>query len=148
MYCHISGIFFSNTLNAQEFNLVDPPKNVIRKNSFYAELGGIGVTGSINYDRIVRKNKKTGIVLRVGVTSGYENVIAVVGEANYIIGRTKHFIELGVGTIDLINPEYSITFRAGYRYQGSNGFLFRAALIHFLWETVPIWPGFSFGYSF
>ncbi len=73
--------------------------------------------------------------------------IAPIVELNYLLGKgSNHFLEVGVGNCLF----YSVTFRLGYRYQSSNGFLFKAGAIFITageW-WVPVWPGLSFGYSF
>ncbi|PLX11016.1 MAG: hypothetical protein C0598_09155 [Marinilabiliales bacterium] len=118
----------------------------LRKNSIYVELGGKGVFGSLNYDRIIPVGEKSGIVL--GVTVGF--YVGVLPSVNYLYGKSKNFLEVGIG--------YSITEQIilpliGYRYQGNKGFLFRVGGMYFQ----PVQPdsfgdipmiGLSFGYSF
>jgi hypothetical protein len=75
---------------------------------------------------------------------------------NVILGSgTKHFAELGVGELwvyDFIRSvDLIMATRAGYRFQGDKGFLFRATVqyvpdIPDSWFT--FWAGLSFGYSF
>lgn len=118
----------------------------IRKNSFYTEIGGFGILGSVNFDKIIPVTDKSGIVL--GIAIGF--LADVVCEINYLYGNSKNFIELGAG---YSLPEQLIVPRIGYRYQGYDGFLFRAGGMYFI-STTPDsfgdfpWFGLSFGYSF
>jgi len=118
----------------------------IRKNSVYFEVGGEAILGSVNYNRIIPVDDKNGIV--IGGAVGFLGDIAC--ELNYLHGKSKNFIEIGIG---YSFPEHLIYPQIGYRYQGSKGFLFRAGVIY-LKSTQPDsfgdfpWFALSFGYSF
>ena len=86
--------------------------------------------------------------------------MAIVG-AFYLFGRSKHFLELGVGyqqpnlfeTTGDDNPK--LAFMAGYRYQAPKGFVFKVypEFLPDLWPEEDSWGslpflGFALGYTF
>jgi len=106
------------------------------KNSFTIEIGGGGLVYSINYENLV--NQK--IVARAGLsyfllienqTEKTLNVITVPLSVSYLlnISRKKHFLEMGIGTMDLITSGDLVEYKgvtdffinpfliAGYRYR-------------------------------
>lgn len=136
-------------------------ENKVRKNAVYLELGGNGILTSVNYDRRFLFNNKHGIILRGGVgfygedklvegsvpeEQKFQSEFRPIVELNYLYGSKNNFLELGIGNNNFMSP----SFRVGYRLQKQNGFLFRAGAVIITkgeW-WVPVWPGFSFGYSF
>lgn len=121
-----------------------------RENFVYVEAGGNCVLASLNYERMVPfKNRGGGFSFRGGVswfTEGKGAHFRPLGEINLLLGSKKSFFEMGVGNNNFMTP----SFRVGYRLHASSGFLFRAGIIMITkgeW-WVPVWPGFSFGYSF
>ena len=118
----------------------------LRKNSIYMEIGGKGILASVNYDRILPLNDKSGIIL--GCAVGFLGDF--IPEINYLYGKSKNFFEIGLG---YSFPEQLLVPQIGYRYQGEKGFLFRAGGMYFQ-STQPDsfgdfpWFGLSFGYSF
>jgi hypothetical protein len=130
----------------------EPPKS----QAVYYEIFGAGLfSGSINYDHIHQLHSNHSIRARIGLAF-YEGAI-VIGSLNYMIGRKKHFGEIGFGgtTFFLLtgedHPDYFI--RSGYRYQGEKGFLLTASLYistargSFSESTLYI-PGIGMGYAF
>ncbi len=133
----------------------------IGKNSVYLEFLGNGILSSFNYDRRIRLNESNGLILRAGLgfygekkliegsypeEQKFQSELSPIFELNYTFGTRKHFLELGVGN----NNFRSLSFRAGYRLQKESGFLLRAGIVIITKDEwwVPVWPGFSFGYSF
>lgn len=118
----------------------------LRSNSFYLEIGGKGILGSVNYDKILPVTDKSGIIL--GFSVGFLGDFAP--EVNFLHGKSKNFLEAGIG---YSFPEQLIIPQVGYRYQGDNGFLFRAGGMYFFStasESFGDFPmaGLSFGYSY
>ena len=114
----------------------------VRKNSIYLEWEYIFI--SLNYDRIIPLSNKLGLSLRLGVMgSKILNKIRILGESTLLIGGLKHFFDPGIGI--MYNERFLKFIRIGYRFQGSNGILFRFAPI--LVRGAPFF-GISIGYSF
>lgn len=120
--------------------------NRIRRNAVYIELGGVGIFGSVNYDRTFPISNRSGVAL--GFSLGF--LVDFVFDASYLYGKSNHYFELGAG---YSLPVHLIIPRIGYRYQGNKGFLFRAGVMYF--QTIKSesfgdfpWAGVSFGYSF
>lgn len=145
----ISLLIFGS-LNAQENKDEDSTKIGIRKNSIYIEAIGVGIVGSINYDRIIPISNKTGIVLRYGINyKGYP-----IGEVDAFIGGPINFFEFGYGGILWQTWHYLV--RIGYHYQGPKGLLIKPA--YFYGNSIEnlfggsgdtgSWFGLSLGYSF
>ena len=126
-------ILFSGILNAQEDIPGSSIKNNTRKNSVYGELGGTGPLWSINYDRIVPVAKNLGIVLRGGLT--YDFNLYPLGEFNLIMGGTKNFFELGLGTYAR-RSRLNLATRVGYRLQTKFGLLIRVAYVTIPYEFI------------
>ncbi len=139
----------------------------------YLELGGPGGFISANYDTRVSKSDK-GLGIRAGVgsifdfyTIGYTLPVGL----NYLVGKRKNFLELGLGVtyvhLPSVNQDQPFNFKkesffaeygwVGYKYQPlQKGFTFRAGLCQFFNDLnipailgVPsLYAGLSFGYSF
>ncbi len=76
----------------------------IQRNSFYAELGGLGGIVTINYERLVLLGNKTGLGFRIGAgtagstdTASSDLAYTALVEVNFIYGKSKHFLETGIG---------------------------------------------------
>ena len=117
----------------------------IKRNAIYYELFGNGLfAGSVNYDRLIPFNKKSGLILRGGL-SWYEKLFPL-GEINFIAGNQKQHFETGLGYTAF--PVGNVVFiRAGYRFHGDKGLLIRAAPIYCVNESF-LWFGISIGYQF
>lgn len=138
----------------------------------YAELGGPGFL-SANYDaRLLRSNKGLGFRVGVGtVFDSYTAGITIPVGINYLVGKEKNFLELGLGAsyvhLPSVNQDQPFNFPKesfiapygwiGYRYQPiQKGFTFRAGVCPFFRDlNIPkvvlsenIFAGLSFGYSF
>jgi hypothetical protein len=129
----------------------------IRKNSIYIELGGTGTFWTlINYDRIIPINDYLAFVPRIGLSTfdGIDHMYPVY-ELNFVLGH-RHYFETGFGQYMFFNtiPEKDYMFRAGYRYHGKKGFLFRVAPhLYHVYDPEGeskngFWFGISLGYCF
>jgi hypothetical protein len=132
-------------------------------NAVYLELLGNGVFYSINYERMFYQKGNIRAAARIGVGalprkvgSGTYLMAALPVELIGMLGKSKHFLEAGVGYTPFLVPwtgsvgyasddEFEsyiirsrIPFRIGYRYQKpAGGFFFRAAYM----PTMDFTPG-------
>ena len=138
---------------------------VSRAQGVFLEVGGASLVIGINYDTRF-SNRRNGLGMRLGV--GYfgledNNLITIPVMLNYLIGKRKNFLELGLGAtyvsakfdfLGLSNKEEYEKIMAisvvGYRYQPLNtGFMFRVGIAPiFRNEVLPAYPYISFGYTF
>lgn len=126
------------------------------KNAVYLEIGGNGGYYSVNYDRIIYDNGNNfkaavragieGLPFKRDTKSFWAGFLPL--ELSGMFGRSRHFLETGVGLTPFLipkndwgkEPAYSgykpgaiIPFRLGYRYQKPEGGLFfRAGYTPFL----------------
>ncbi len=146
--------------------------------AFYAELGGAGISLSVNYDR--RFNKRTdGLGFRIGTGYSFDNYfkfVTVPLGINYLIGNNQkgRFLDVGLNFtpiflanstnnnffggngwfIDDINSDKKTLFftgmNIGYRSQPTRGgFNFRGGLMPFIVSNQTGVGGYlSFGYNF
>ena len=172
------GILLSvGSLQAQRKYYRHTPPKIKRVNSFFFEVGGNGIYGSINYDRVINYDAFA-LSLRVGAsiypseTQTNNNIYPVIPlEINTLWGRKNHFIEGGIGISTLFlypvtsqeNFRYLFlgSARIGYRLQKDNGMFLRIAFTPVLFDIaanetnntirgfnfVP-WAGISIGESF
>ena len=120
-------------------------QNNIKQNAVYYELFGNGLfAGSVNYDRLILFNEKSGLILRGGL-SWYERIFPL-GEINYLTGNQKHHFETGVG-YTAFHEGNLVFIRVGYRLHGDKGLVIRAAPIYCVNESF-LWFGISVGYQF
>ena len=152
-------IFFVLTLALAAFHFTSAQS----AQSVYFELGGPGIA-SLNYD-LRFSGRQGGLGGRIGV--GYSKLVSdgnsifylPVG-VNFLIGREKHFFEIGAGITPVIGNEnggdsaLSESFGHllfGYRFQPiNNGFTFRAFVcpVFNSNDFVPYYAGLSVGYKF
>jgi hypothetical protein len=154
--------------------------DLLRRNAVYAEIyGSPGTVLSVNYERLV-KIPGTSIVhlaFRVGFTVGKAHSDSTILyicpiEFNGIIGREKHFLELGIGYTPFFgtsnlnsshipegyrtNFDYSYSLRVGYRLVKETRFILRLAPLIEFSHITPQNPAFhtwitfgaSLGYCF
>ncbi len=150
----------------------------------YGEMGGVAVVYSINFDMRIEKGSRTGWGLSAGFTRIgfslvnskspynllYKRINMLPVSINYLGGKTKHFMELGVGATLLLNrfPGYQIDeyafsrnpvaasgmfghLTAGYRYVPPiNGFMLRLTVTPLFGNTGGVYPwgSISIGYQF
>lgn len=137
-----------------------------RAQNIFVELGGQGLLFTANYDTRFSK-RRDGLGGRVGI--GYiaadgDNATTVPLSLNYLLGKGKHFFEMGLGATLLAtkasdhsfvfndNDSYIIgTMSFSYRLQPvDRGFSFRAGLTPVFNKDffIPYYAGLSLGYSF
>jgi len=115
----------------------------IQRNSVY-----VGIL-SINYARMI-PGDRVGVTIAGGlsfVTTLDGNAIGLMAETTLLTGGTQHFFEPGLllyFDTDVVWP----MIRTGYRYQGPEGFLFRAAPLFGYLDGFSVLPAISIGYSF
>lgn len=132
---------------SDNFSLVQPEKKAPRLNAVYYEFLGNGLFfGSLNYERILPMSAHSYLAPHIGV--GVYEWPFLVTELNLLLGGQKHFFETGIGH-STFAPEGGlgyISFRAGYRYMGPNGFVCRLAP-EYLYD-IAFWGGLTLGYSY
>lgn len=145
-------LVLSCSIFAQEDRIIE------RKNTFSLELGGNGLLGSVNYDRIILQRNALKWFGRVGFTEyhggGDELNFFIIYETGMLLGGPKHHFDLGFVVVDRLNrKELIYTPRVSYRFVGEKGFHCRIS--PFMWSfSVPedgfrgYWAGAAFGYSF
>jgi hypothetical protein len=139
-----------------------------RASSIFLELGGNGVFYSVNYDtRFADTPNGLGMKIGGAVMYGNDAGYFVPVSLNYLIGRQKHFLEVGGGGVGIFsnnsggNPIKRVfpTAILVYRYQPiERGFLFRVGLApvfapeeknsYISAKLFWLLPGVSFGYKF
>lgn len=137
-----------------------------RQNGIYMELVGATYGLGITYERRLITDSTIQLNARIGVGSLiFVNAVPTLG-LNANLGRSRHFFELGVnisrvfsiGILGGNGTYYTGQAVLGYRFQGTEGFLFRAGVATIFpvydpedWVTsgtvLPL-PGVSFGYQF
>lgn len=142
------------------------------KETVFIELLGNGGWYSLNYDRVFFHKRRDALTWRAGLTyMPYTNhtqssEISLLGECNYLRGKRRHFLELGIGftywrvfRVDQhLDQERYINFylfpRIGYRYQKAEGgmffrvgFLPGVLLDWGLEQRLSPFGGVSFGYT-
>jgi hypothetical protein len=158
----ISILIFSSQSDAQYSELT------YKKNQVYLELGGCGLTYSINYERLLTED----FALRggIGITPGWlfvdGTIFTIPVTGSYLIGNGSSKLELGLGATYLTTTDisvfglpagssYLIAFDGiiGYRLGSPyGGFIFRIAFnpmysADFDPEFIP-YGLISFGYGF
>ena len=118
----------SDTISAQRKNIVSVDFLVL-----FPALG---------YSRIIQITEKTGLVLYGSITPFFGFTIDT-GVA-LAIGKNHHFFEPAGGYLIFLDNFY---VKAGYRFQGKKGFVFRIAPGYSISEKVP-WFTASLGYAF
>ena len=142
-------VFKPGTSNIQSLKQ-EPAASIwdIQRNSVY-----VGII-TVNYSRMIPGDR---VVFTVA--GGLSFIVGgLLAETTILIGGTKHFFEpgfmayLGFGIDDSEIDYNSLMFmpaiRTGYRYQGPEGFLFRAAPLFGCMDGFSVLPAISIGYSF
>jgi hypothetical protein len=150
VFCFIFSFGFAQAQEVSEDTLQTA------RNSLFVELGGNGGTFSLNYDRLLHRGGWFHTSARAGIAGYWWNGggIGIPLELNALIGKHKHFFEVGTGLMpsygyektihnrDPSNPVFQYGFdpyfglnlsgRLGYRFQKSEGgFMFRASYTPF-----------------
>lgn len=97
---------------------------------------------ALGYSRIVPLSDKSALVLYGSITPFFGFLIDT--GAALSLGKKHNFFEPGGGYLMHVDAFY---LKAGYRYQGTKGFVFRIAPGYNLTEKVP-WFTAGFGYAF
>jgi len=137
-----------------------------RAQNIFVELGGQGLLFTVNYDSRFSK-QRDGIGGRVGIgyiAEGGDYATTVPLSLNYLLGKGKHFFEMGLGAtilttggtnesflFDENNSNVIGTMSFSYRLQPvDRGFSFRAGLTPVFNKNffIPYYAGISLGYSF
>ena len=128
--------FISGAQNEVATNSIKP---ALRKNSFYVET--LVILPVLSYDRFLPISEKTGLVLKVGVSSYLD--IFFITEASILFGDIKHFFELGIGWggKNMWGPYGKL----GYRYIGKKGLILKAGATTS--KNIPIFPTVGIGFS-
>ena len=103
---------------SQDTNTVAP----IKRNSIYIEYAGQGLYPSVSFDRLYRTDKKnktsfTGGLTLVPIPDYF--VFSIPISYNYLIGKRKSKLELGIGLTAMYLREGNIP--ASYGYKDDNG---------------------------
>jgi len=133
----------------------------------FGELGGPGLSLSLNYDQRFSGAQRGGLGFRIGAGyygTGGNTVFSIPFQVNYLIGQTNNFIELGGGTTFLNSTGDNTgktfifdrvtgligTATIGYRYQPIDKKLnFRLDFVPIFYDEGIIWAGgVSIGYNF
>jgi len=137
-----------------------------RGQNIFVELGGQGLLFTANYDTRF-SNRRDGLGGRVGIgyiAEGGDNATTIPISMNYLLGKGKHFFEMGLGAtllatggsdnsllFDENNSNIIGTMSFSYRLQPvDRGFSFRAGLTPIFNKDffIPYYAGLSLGYSF
>lgn len=164
----IVGLFFelcaSEGLGAKPLGSPRENPSVMGQTTVFTELGGMGASIlSLHLEQRLGK-KPSGFGFRAGAGLTFPAITIPVG-VNYLLGRRKHFLELGLGSTLIIDlhagqgkrkqPNVAITSSLGYRYQKPEGGISWGVGISPLyskegncWEFVPYIPYLRLGYTF
>jgi hypothetical protein len=115
----------------------------IQRNSVY-----VGIL-SLSYSRLI-PGDRIGFTLSGGlsfVPTLFDDGIGIMAETTVLIGGTKHFFEPGIMAY-FDDENIAPLIRTSYRYQGPEGFLFRAGLLFNFMDGFGAGPALSLGYSF
>jgi hypothetical protein len=111
------------------------------RNSVYIE--NLVILPSINYDRVFPISKKTGVLIKVGLSTYADRFFT--SEASFIMGGEKHNFDIGFG-YDYGAKIVGVYGRLGYRYISKKGLLLKGGLN--IIKNVPVFPTIGIGYSF
>ncbi|WP_155975785.1 hypothetical protein [Daejeonella oryzae] len=167
-------LFISGLATAQQFasqstsdlRMKLPSGDGSRAQNVFVEVGGQGLLFTANYDSRFG-NRRDGLGGRVGI--GYisadgDNATTIPVSLNYLLGKGKHFFEIGLGATVLAtggdedsflfddnNSNVIGTMSFSYRLQPvDGGFSFRAGLTPIFNGDffLPYYGGLSLGYTF
>lgn len=135
-------------------------KSQVPRNNLNFEVLGTGLIASFNYERVfhIRENYHFAGSFGLGATVGGDAPPVPITFC-YNKGKSKNFLELGLGYTAILDNDYSEHYLhsvIGYKRIGGHGFTFKARLtpIFFIEEDmredllVLPWAGVAFGYSF
>ena len=168
--------FLSLCISGKSFSQTGPSSHAFQ---FQLEGFGPGIYSSLNMDsRITKKENGIGFRIGIGITPlGFlknqcntGSLNALPAEINYLIGKNKHFLEIGAGGVLLFmsgTKRYCLNMEkqffseettnfwftsVGYRYQPAHkkGLTYRVFISPLFQKNFPpkLWGGASIGYRF
>jgi hypothetical protein len=155
-------LLFTVSLKAQDDKPYVEPNGL---NNWYVELGGAAMFYSLNYEKVLYKGEKTGIVGRVGV--GYnpidykflnkvfldKNSMMAPFTGSFLYGGGKEKLEIGAGFTllakNINDREVVPTAVLGFRVVETNKVCFRVSYTPFIRDGSYVsWFGVSLGRNF
>jgi len=174
LFLTIACTFYSGLVSAQQYKLQStqdvrmklPSGDESRAQNVFVEVGGQGLLFTANYDSRF-SNRRDGLGGRVGIgylASDGDNATTIPLSLNYLLGKGKHFFEVGLGAtiiatsgndnsffFDGNNSNVIGTMSFSYRVQPvDSGFAFRVGLTPIFNSDffIPYYGGLSLGYTF
>lgn len=160
--CLLLLAFLCTHLHAQEEK---PYREPVGLNNWYVELGGAAMFYSLNYEKVLAKSTKTGLVGRVGL--GYNpldytflnkvyldrKTFMVPFLASFLYGKGKEKLEVGLGFTllakNINDREIVPTGALGFRVIETNKVCFRVNYTPFIRDGKYVsWWGVSLGRNF
>jgi hypothetical protein len=99
-----SFVFIAFILPIILFGQKNPNDSIIKRNTIYIEIGGQGIFGSLNYDRLFRVKKKVKTSFSCGVATfgnytanNYDEYWGIPLSYNFLFGKRNSHLELGIG---------------------------------------------------
>lgn len=154
---------YQGKLFSKTHQVAEPPESNGRKRAYaFIEFGGAGSALSAQFDQRFYADRNDGLGFRAGL-GNYNDVISIPLGLNYIFGKKRSGLELGLGLTTFFNLEkdndsfekdnsvgLSSLFTIGYRLQSYNGFMLRlnsSVIYDFDGNGIfPYYPGLSIGY--
>jgi len=155
-------LFFTISLKAQDEKPYVEPDGL---NNWYIELGGASMFYSLNYEKVLYKGERTGVVGRVGI--GYNpfdytflnkvyldrNTTMAPFTGSFLYGRGKEKFEFGAGFTllakNITDREIVPTAILGFRVIEMNKVCFRISYTPFIRDGNYVsWFGVSLGRNF
>lgn len=115
----------------------------LQRNAVYAGIS------SLYYSRLIPMDDAA-LAVAAGVsfiTLFMDDYPGFLAEGTFLFGGTRHFFEPGI-LLYVSEDGFWPNFKVGYRYQGSDGFLFRMAPLIGFFDGISLLPSISLGVSF
>jgi hypothetical protein len=150
----IAFLIISNCILFNTTSLAQPD---VGKNVVSAELAGVGLVGSVNYERVFLPKEKSFLNARVGIGFTDLRQPSFVHGVTYCRGTSKHFVEAGLlgglgttafGFADASTTNYYLAPMLGYRRHTKKGFLFKVYGCPLLPTTAGAPASFRLGIAF
>jgi hypothetical protein len=97
-------ILIASILPALLFGQKSFNDSIIKRNTIYIEIGGQGIIGSLNYDKLFRVKKKVKTSFSCGLTTfgnytanNYDEYWGIPLSYNFLFGKRNSHLELGIG---------------------------------------------------
>ncbi len=139
-------IFVASFLVFSFHGMMSQDSSLVKKNTFFVEVGGSSYWYSLNYDRILKNQRKIRLSGRIGIMyipplAEPRQYIGIPLEFSWLKGSPPNHFEIGIGVTTILDaimyPDslrfYSLilqsSLRIGYRFQKSEGgFFFKAGI--------------------